>query len=78
MTMLRNPETYQYLPTYCKVAIERLDGNPDFRNPEMLDTLIDAYAKTYGETCDLYLRESTHYRASKRFYDFHAGSFLTI
>ena len=67
---MRNPELYQYLPLFAKVSIERLDGNPDYRNPSMLDSLLDSYAKTYGETCDNYTRESAHYRASKRFYDF--------
>jgi hypothetical protein len=76
--MKRNPEIYQYLPLYCRIAIERLDGMPGWRNPERLDSLIDSYAKAYGETCDEYLRESTHYRASKRFYDFEPQSFNLI
>lgn len=76
--MKRNPELYQYLPLYCKVAIERLDGNPDYRNPSMLDSMIDSYAKTYGETCEDYLRESAHFRASNRFYDFEPPTFRLI
>ena len=75
---MRTPENYQYLPLFAKVSIERLDGNPDFRNPAMLDSLLDSYAKTYGAECDDYTRESAHYRASKRFYDFVPGAFSLV
>jgi len=65
--MNRTPELYQYLPMYAKIAIERLDSNSDLRTAAMLDELLNAYAKTYGEQVDEYIRESAHYRCEKRF-----------
>lgn len=65
--MNRPPELYQYLPLWARMAIERLDADSSLRTAAKLDELIDAYAKTYGETPDDYIRESTHYRAQMRF-----------
>lgn len=69
-TFARAPETYQYLPTFAKLAIERLDADSDLRTPAMLDQLLNAYAGTYGQHCDDYTRESAHYRATRRFWNF--------
>ena len=65
---------YQYLPLYVKVAIERLDQNSDMRSGAQLDELIDAYAKTYGTTCDEHERESAHHICTRRF----AGTFMPV
>ncbi len=73
MNFKRPPEIYQYLPLFAKLAIERLDADSDLRTAEKLDELIDAYAKTYGEECDDYIRASAHFRCSKRFGDTFKG-----
>ncbi len=67
MNFKRPPEIYQYLPLYAKISIERLDADSDLRTEAKLDELLDAYAATYGEVCDDYIRESAHFRCSKRF-----------
>lgn len=66
-------ETYQYLPLFAKLAIERLDSDSTLRTSAVLNELIDAYAKTYNQTCDQATRESAHYICSRRF----AGSFIS-
>jgi hypothetical protein len=63
----QNFTPYQYMPLYAKVAIERLDSNSSLRTAPMLDQLIDAYAQTYGATCDQHTRDSAHYICSRRF-----------
>ena len=63
---------YQYLPTFAKVAIERLDQNSDMRNTNTLNAMLDAYAKTYGIECDNETRESAAHIASRRFANFDA------
>lgn len=61
---------YQYLPLFAKVAIERLDQNSDMRNGSTLNSMLDAYAKTYGVQCDDDTRESAAHIASRRFHNF--------
>jgi len=63
-------EHYQYLPTFAKISIERLDQNSDMRTGAMLDSFLDAYAKTYGIACDDGTRKSAHHICSRRFPDF--------
>ena len=58
---------YQYLPVFAKVAIERLHGNSDLRTANVLDSLLDAYASTYGLECDNHTRESAHHICARRF-----------
>ena len=70
MTFKLNFTPYQYLPLFAKVAVERLDGNSDLRTATMLDSLLDAYASTYGEKCDEQERYSANYICSRRFPDF--------
>jgi hypothetical protein len=70
MLFEQNYEPYQYLPLFAKLAIERLDADSDLRTAAQLDELLDAYAKTYGCTCDELTRESAHYRCAHRFADF--------
>jgi hypothetical protein len=67
MLNTRAPETYQYLPLYTKLAIERLDADYTLRNAAMLNHLLDAYAEQYRETCDEHIRMSVRYRATRRF-----------
>ena len=67
-----DPTPYQYLPTFAKVAIERLDQNSDMRNASTLNAMLDAYAKTYGIECDNETRESAAHIAARRFADFDA------
>ena len=67
MQFKQNFTPYQYLPLYAKISIERLDSDSDLRTGEMLNSLLDAYAKTYGEECDTHSRESAHYICSRRF-----------
>jgi hypothetical protein len=73
MTFKLNFTPYQYLPLFAKVAVERLDGNSDLRSATMLDSLLDAYASTYGLECDSHTRESAHHICTRRF----AESFTT-
>ena len=61
---------YQYLPLFAKVAIERLDQNYEMRNVNTLDSMLDAYAKTYGIDCDDETRQSARHIASRRFHNF--------
>lgn len=63
-------EHYQYLPLFAKVSIERIDQNSDMRNTECLNSLLDAYAKTYGIECDDSTRKSAQYIAKRRFWNF--------
>ena len=67
-----NHTPYQYLPTFAKVAIERLDQNSDMRNASALNAMLDAYAKTYGIECDNETRESAAHIAARRFSNFNA------
>lgn len=66
----RVPESYQYLPQYAKIAIERIDADSDLRTHAKLDELLDAYAKTYAETVDQHTRDSAHCICKRRFPDF--------
>jgi hypothetical protein len=77
----RPPETYQYLPLWAKMSIERLDCDPDLRTGDKLDELLTAYASTYGESRATlgdehwgYVVFSAHFRSAKRFYDFQPSS----
>ena len=65
--MNRVPEIYQYIPLFAKVAIERLDADSDLRHAVQLDALLDAYATTYGQTCDDHTRFSAKHICSRRF-----------
>ncbi|WP_406625361.1 hypothetical protein [Acidovorax sp. SDU_ACID1] len=65
------PTPYQYLPLWARVTIERLDSCADLRTEPMLDELLEAYAKTYGETVDGQTRESARHICRRRF----AGSY---
>lgn len=57
---------YQYLPPFAKIAIERLDADADLRTPDKLDELLNAYAKTYGQSCDDDTRTSAHRICARR------------
>lgn len=72
MTYTRNFDPYQYLPRYAKLAIERIDCDSSLRTAAKLDELIDAYAKTYGETPDEHARASAQHIAARRFWNFTA------
>jgi hypothetical protein len=72
VTFKRNFESYHYLPLFAKLAIECLNNNSDFRTDAKLDEMIDAYARTYGETCDTHTRESAHHICAKRFWNMNA------
>lgn len=61
------PPPYQYLPLWARVAIERLDACADLRTESMLDELLTAYAKTYGEPVDEQTRESARHICRRRF-----------
>lgn len=61
---------YQYLPFFAKLAIERLNADPDLRNVEKLDELMQAYAGQYGLQLDALTRTSAHRICAHRFYDF--------
>lgn len=66
----RPPEHYQYLPTWAKIAIERLDADSDLRNGAMLDQLLNAYAASNGQACDAHIRASSHHICGRRFWNF--------
>lgn len=68
--MNRVPESYQYLPLFAKVAIDRIDSDSSLRTTEQLDSMLDAYAKTYGTECDDYIRFSAQHIAARRFWNF--------
>ena len=59
---------FQYLPTYAKVSIERMNEN-DKRSGVWLDTFLDSYAKTYGIPVDADARESAFAICARRFGD---------
>lgn len=61
------PTPYQYLPLWARVAIERLDACAELRTEPMLDELLDAYARTYGEAVDPQTRESARHVCRRRF-----------
>jgi hypothetical protein len=61
------PTPYQYLPLFAKISIERLDGDSVLRSGEMLDHLLNSYAKTYGCNVDDDTRKSAHHIARRRF-----------
>jgi hypothetical protein len=63
-------ESYQYLPTYAKVAIERLDADSTLRRGLMLETLLESYAKTYGMEVEDHIRASAHHICLRRFPDY--------
>lgn len=67
---MNGPSPYQYLPSFAKVAIERVDCDSSLRTDEKLDELLDAYAKTYGEACDDHTRYSAHHICQRRFWNF--------
>jgi hypothetical protein len=67
---MRGYETYQYMPLFAKVAIERLDADSDMRTSAMLNELLDSYAKTYGCVVDEHIRESAIHICGKRFWNF--------
>lgn len=69
--MTRPPELYQYLATYAKAAIERLDAAADVRTSGNLDFLLDRYAANQGAVCDEHTRRSAHHICARRF----AGTF---
>lgn len=60
-------DSYQYLPLFAKVAIERLDADADLRSNHKLDELLDSYASTYGMECDSVTRDSAHHICARRF-----------
>jgi len=60
---------YRYLPLFVRVAIERLDSDRALRTARQLDDMIDAYAKTYGTTCEPPDRASAHHICACRFGD---------
>lgn len=55
------------LPLYAAVAIERLQADESLRTAALLDTLIDAYAGTYGMQCDPVTRDRVHAVALSKF-----------
>lgn len=65
---------YEYLPNFAKCAIERLDCDQTLRSNIKLDYLLDAYAKTYGLSCDSLTRDAAHHICNTRFY----GSFSIL
>ena len=60
---MQNFTPYQYLAFFARLAIERLDSDSDLRTDDRLDELLDAYARTYGETCDTSIDECYAYLA---------------
>lgn len=73
MNFAQNFTPFQHLPLFAKVAIERLDGLAD-RTNIALDSMLDAYAATYGIECDVLTRESAHHICARRF----LGSFEVV
>lgn len=59
---------YRYLPHYAKVTIERLDNDSPLREHDVLMTLLNAYAGSYGEEkVDIHVRESVEAICQRRF-----------
>lgn len=65
----RVPTPIKFLPLYARLAFERLTSEAIYRNSVVLDEMLDAYAKTYGLTCDEETREDTHTHCKARFGD---------
>lgn len=61
---------YQYLPSFAKIAIERLDADSALRDGDKLDELLNAYATSYSMELDPLTRESAHHICARRFYNF--------
>ena len=61
---------YRYLPLYARIAVERLDADPDMRTGQTLDELMVAYAQTMGKTVDLETCAAAHHTCARRFWNF--------
>lgn len=61
--------SFQHLPLWARVAIERLDACSDLRTQRQLDEFLDAYAKTYGTEVDEATRTAARRICQERFGD---------
>ncbi|WP_051953838.1 hypothetical protein [Xenophilus azovorans] len=71
-------ERNQCLPLFARIAVERLDADASLRKAETLDALLDAYARTYGLSCDDRTREVCHEVCASRFGCTFAGAKLVV
>ena len=60
----------QPMPLWARISIERLECDPSLRNPAMLNQLLDAYARIYGELVDVQMRNRVHALCKTKFENF--------
>ena len=63
--MIRTP--YNFQPIWAKVVIERIGQDSDLRTPARVNELLDAYARTYGETVTDSKRADVHELIMRRY-----------
>lgn len=61
--------SFQHLPLWARVSIERLDACSELRTQRQLDEFLDAYAKSYGAEVDEATRAAAKLICQNRFGD---------
>lgn len=61
--------SFQHLPLWAGIAIERLDACSELRTQRQLDEFLNAYAKTYGTEVDETTRTAAKLICRQRFGD---------
>jgi hypothetical protein len=65
---------YAYLPVYGKVVVDLTDSCAIARTTEAVESALAAYARTYGEAVETWVRESVLLICGRRFADFDAAT----